>query len=73
MTKDQTIALIKAIQQTAIFLGKSMMETKVPNASIADDIDVLDSAIDEIIADIPDDTSDNNNTPDDNNPDNDDT
>ena len=65
MTKEQTIALVKTIQQASIFIGKCMMEIKIPNANIEDDVDVLSDAIDDIIADIPDDTSDDT-TPDDN-------
>lgn len=68
MTKDQTIALVKTIQEASIFIGKCLMEQKVPNADIADDIEALDSSIEGIIADIPDDAS-NDSTPDDSNPD----
>lgn len=67
MTKDQTIALVKTIQEASVFLGKCLMEQKVPNADIADDIEALDSSIEGIIADIPDDASDDSNP--DNNPD----
>lgn len=68
MTKDQTIALVKTIQEASVFIGKCLMEQKVPNADIADDIEALDDAVEGIIADIPDDASDDSN-PDDSNPD----
>ena len=38
----------------------------MPNADIADDIEALDSAVEDIIADIPDDASDVTPDPDDN-------
>lgn len=63
MTKDQTIALVKTIQEASVFLGKCLMEQKVPNADIADDIEALDDAVTDIIADIPDDPA-NDTTPD---------
>lgn len=66
MTKEQTIALVKTIQEASIFIGKCLMELKVPNADIADDIEALDSSIEGIIADIPDDASDVTPDPDDN-------
>ena len=69
MTKDQTIALVKTIQESAIFIGKCLMEIKIPNANIEDDVTVLNSAIEDIIADIPDDAS-NDVEPNDNQNDN---
>lgn len=68
MTKDQTIALVKAIQEASIFIGKCLMEQKVPNADISDDIEALDDAVGDIIADIPDDPA-NDVVPDADNPD----
>lgn len=57
MTKDQCIALVKTIQSAFVFLGKAIQETKVPTGSISDDIEVLNGEIEEIIADIPDDSA----------------
>ena len=62
MTKDQTIAIIKTLQESFVFLGKALMETKVPNADIKDDIESLEDAITEIISDIPDDTEPTDDT-----------
>lgn len=55
MTKDQCIAIIKALQSASVFLGKAIQETKVSTGKITDDIEELESEIEDIVADIPDD------------------
>lgn len=73
MTKEQCTALIKTIQQTAIFLlnngvlvRNSVSGTTINPEYISGLVESYSDEIDDIISDIPDDPA-----PDDNNPDND--
>ena len=78
MTKDQTIALIKTIEQSVIFINQtlinlrdSLSKTNLDASYITTATGSYTDAIDDIISDIPDDPEpqDDDQNPDDQNPD----